>query len=337
MRITPFLERFSALAALAGGLAAAGCQSAIPECACRSADTQGCSGAPELDYLLVEMGTDATLGQQRKVEISPTPAYEENRESVASAAIRLPERCSSAGAAQVTGESRETDTIVKTLCGTWLAELEKALVRARFRVVSWDSLHGLERSRNIPAYVAAKELGADILFLFNSLEASDVRAGGEASARFQYFRSDVYGSRGEPYPLHEEERAALRNFVRGKTQVFTGTEAVGVAALSSTLDSTAILTANGESVWFYRNTTLKSLREDSGARFLFAKYQNSWYPARREVQVVAPMQATHIAAEDVMQATYAAQRDPYASQRLDLVRMVANDFVTRFRSGQPGD
>jgi hypothetical protein len=329
------------MAALAGVLGV-GCANALAECRCADSEDPACKPPPppeqpNLQYLLVQTDSDVTVGQPRKVEISPTDAYQQAREAVQKAAIRLPEECSNESAAQVTGESQRTDAIVKTMCGTWLAELEKALVKANFRVVSWDSLHGLERSKNLPAYVAAKELGADVLFLFNSLEASDVKAGGEAGARFQYFASDERGTKGQPFPLPDNERLALRNFVQAKTKVFTGKEAAGVVALSSTLDSTAILTSTGESVWFYRNTTVKPVTKDTGARFLFAKYNGAWYPASRDFQLVAAIPSVTMSAEDVMQGSVSASKDPYATERLDLVRSVANDFVGRFRSGQAGD
>lgn len=344
--------RRSARITLAGlGLVAAtlnvSCANTLPECPCVDPEHPGCKPPPppkppppiQIDYLLVQAESGAQIGKPRQVEISSTPQYDKARESVVSAAIRLPEECLNESAAQVTGEARRTQAIVKTRCGTWLAELEKALVKQRFRVVSWDSLRGLITSQGLPAFSAAKQLGADVLFLFNSLEAADVPAGGEAASKYEYFHSDDKGAKGEPFPLMENERAAIRDFAAQKMadQVRKLGGSSGVAALSSTLDSTAILTSTGESIWFYRNTTLKPVTTKSGGQFLFAKYQGQWFPARREMQLIQPIRRDTASAQDVSTGSVAAGKDPYATERLDLVRAVAEDFVMRFRDGTKGD
>jgi hypothetical protein len=319
------------------------CSQTLADCACLDATRPGCA-PPSNDFLLIEAQQGASLSSKPKVEVSGTPAYDTSRAASGVAAIRLPDNCLNSTAAQVAGEARETQAIAQTLCGVWLAELEKALVKAHFRVVSWDALRGLERSKNLPAYKAAEELGADVLFLFNSVEASDVAPGGKVGSKLRYFRSNERGETGDPYPLSESERAPLRASIERVMESLASPTAADkstatATALSATLDATAVLTRSGESVWFYRNRTVKPLQAAIGRRFLFVRYMDAWHLTRRnqppEVVMTSPVE--QLSAEDSSQTTVGARHDPFASERLDLVRAVANDFVERYRSGRAGE
>ena len=57
--------------------------------------------------------------------------------------------------------------------------LERSLAGAGYRVISGDALYRLEGSTSprLSTYVAAQQLGADAVFVINSLETSDVQRG----------------------------------------------------------------------------------------------------------------------------------------------------------------
>ncbi|MCH2109863.1 MAG: hypothetical protein MK135_11065, partial [Polyangiaceae bacterium] len=227
-------------------------------------------------------------------------------------------------------------------CGVWLSEIEKALVRNGFRVVSWDALRTIEENERIPPYKAAAKLGADVVFLFNSLEVNPVSAGGENAYRISYFDSDKYGHRGAPHLMTASERSELRQAVQARSRSIGDQN--GTSVLSSTLDATAIQTANGESIWFYRNTALKTLSADAGKAFLFARPQGQgWFLAEAQSEssgvasAVAPPPPEELSAVDSGGSSVAANVDPHAVQRLELMRAVTQDFVDSFRSGKDGD
>jgi hypothetical protein len=318
-----------------------GCAVLGPDCGCAlDPENPGCKAAEpvKVEYALAEAQSAYTAGKKSSVEISDTPTYRDARQTLATAAIRLPDSCLNDSAATVRGDA-QVQTIAQTQCGVWLSELEKALVHARFRVVSWDALHGLEQSKRLPAYEAAKELGADVLFLFNSLEVSEVQPGSESVSRIEYFRSDERGGKGVPFAMTDYERSALREVVKGKMKIASQASVGKAVALSSTLDSTAVTTSSGESMWFYRNTAAEPLIDSSGQAFLFARYQGRWFLAHRATDaqpLLAPVAPT-VSAVDVDEQSTASTKDPYAVQRLSLVRAVAQDFVGRFRDGLPGD
>jgi hypothetical protein len=312
------------------------CRSVVPDCGCvNNPEHPGCTTPepepePTLTYALVEGRFDSSLGKKNSVEISDTPSYGAVRTSATSAVIRLPDSCLDETAAQVSGRSDSGNTILTTKCGVWLKELEQALTRAQFRVISWDALRGLERSQNLPSYQAAQQLGADVLFMFNSLEVSDVAPGSETANRIEYFTSNARGDKGDPFPLPQSERLVLKTAVKQKLGVHT----TDVTALSSTLDCTAIVTKNGESVWFYRNTGIKPLVRHAGMAFLFVKHEERWHFApSAELGPVNLVPTVELSAVDVEEDKRAQTTDPYQTYKLELVRTVANDFVERFRSG----
>jgi hypothetical protein len=243
----------------------------------------------------------------------------------------------------VKGEASGGSTALATQkCGVWLSEIEKSLVKNGFRVVSWDALRTIEENERVPPYKAAKKLGADVLFLFNSLEISPVSAGGESAYRIEYAASNAKGERGAPFPMTATERSQLHQAVVARS--VTNTPSGSSLIVAGILDATAIQTSNGESIWFYRNTEVKTLSHQTGQAFLFAKVEGEqmWYLAQREIEgvdstagVVAPVEQK--SAVDSGGQTVSAHTDPEAAERLALMRAVTADFVDSFRTGKAGD
>lgn len=335
--------------ALALGVAGSSlsCASVAPNCACaRNPDHPGCKEVeapkpPKTKYLLAEARFGSALGTPREVEINQTPTYHKARESLTSAAIRPPDSCLTQTASEVKGEANNSATVLATQkCGVWLSEVERSLVKNGFRVVSWDALRTIEENERVPPYKAAKKLGADVLFLFNSLEVSSVSAGGESAYRVEYFASDAQGHRGAPLAMTESERAQLRNAVIARSKA--NTPDGSLLFLAGTLDATAIQTENGESIWFYRNTAIKTLSEQTGQAFLFARIEGQpiWYLAERETQavssaVVAPAESR--SSVDTGSQRISATQDATAAENLALMRTVTADFVDSFRTGKDGN
>ena len=312
------------------GLVGAGCRK---ECPPESAPTP-------VAWALVEYRTGAESGRAPKVEISKTKAYDDFRTAKLGGAsplpvgIRLPEQCLNEAVSQVSGVTKGDKTIFQTTCGVWLAEIERALARTNFRVISWDVLHKREKQKGLSTYEAAKELGAEVVFVFNTLETGELKAGGKVGTTFKYFASDHLGQRGQPLALDDATRAQMRDYA-AKSAGGAPT-AARVVALSATLDSTAIVTSTGESFWFYRRTVTIPTEATSGMRFLFARTPMSpWQPARPYIPQVMPTVARpNVATEDVSASEIIAEAsDPFAAEKLQLVREGAADFVRSFREG----
>jgi hypothetical protein len=334
--VSAWLVATATLAALAG----TGCTSGVPRCKAPPPP----AAVARAEYALMEYRAGGELGRPPKIEIQDTPTYRDKRAGFGVAAIRLPDSCEQESAASVGGLSAKdrTKTILATQCGVWLAELERALTSAKFRVISWDALRGMERQKSLSPYEAGKVLGADIVFVFNSLDASPVKAGASAGASFKYFVSDARGAKGPPLALDDQTRAMFKDFAK-RAAGGDGGDAQQVVALSSSLDSTAIPTGlndakiGGESIWFYRRTVTLPIKTTKGMRFLFGRMPfGAWQPAAPWVppQMAVP-QGPRLQTEDVTESQVSGSvDDAYAAERLELIRAAATDFVDKFRSGR---
>jgi hypothetical protein len=183
--------------------------------------------------------------------------------------------------------------------------------------------------------------------MFNSVEAAPVAPGGHAASQVNYYHSNSVGERGAPFLMTESQRAPVRTFVETFMDRLADTALAKsardtqsghlVVALSSMLDATAVLTSSGESMWFYRNQAIRPLHDRIGRRILFIKANDQWHPTRRDLPPTIEIpKAEVLSAEDASQTTVSASIDPYAEERLQLVRWVAQDFVGRYRNGAPG-
>src|SRR6185503_3510084 len=104
-------------------------------------------------------------------DVRRTQNYLANFQNIRTVGFRAPDTCFTQTAGRATGATQSSGTILTTECAVWLAELERAVSNEGYRVISWDVLQRAERSGTGSIYEAAKRLGADLVFILNSLEA----------------------------------------------------------------------------------------------------------------------------------------------------------------------
>jgi hypothetical protein len=295
---------------------------------------------PRFNYVLVEFSATAQRGAPTPAEVRETPSYRQAQSSIRSVAIRLPEHCATITAAVATGAAggdrsngRSTDEILTTACGLWLSELERGFSR-HYRVISWDALRRLETSTQTSTYQAAQRLGADVVFVINSLEANPSTLGASGSQSLSYFSSDEFGNRRGALPLTASTRAFFRGQVMQRAPTVSPDS---VVALTATLDTTAIITTSGESAWFFRRAVVEPVaRRELGMQFLFKGSGQLWRPvlpqsAGGEAITAATEQET-LSATDTVTTVQAGQTgNQYAAERLALIRSVVEELVVRFR------
>lgn len=306
---------------------------------CSTPSIPACTSVPDLapEYVLVEYRYGGQYGKAPLVEVKDTPQYVERRSVLKSAAIRFPDSCLNESAAKVSGLSDSTQTILQTTCGPWLGEIEKALVGAGYRVISWDALWKLEKQRNLSTYNAGKELGADVVFVFNSLEAGNIVGGSSSQGNFKYFESDPSGSARAPKGLDEPTRVAFKASAQTGVRLLQGAGKEKILALSSIIDTTAVLTETGQSVWFYTRSTTIPTSEKRGMKFLFGRYPGQPYqlvaPTRTELVSTSVAPVSTLSSEDTEETNAAAGVDPYQAKRLQLIRTGAAELVRAFQGG----
>jgi len=204
----------------------------------------GCSNR----YLLT---SKFVMSSQREAppEIVETPTYRSIAPHIETVAVKAPDSCSNRTADERTGVAVSKEAVLKTACGVEMAEIERALSKASYKVISWKVLAREMEGKDLSALDVASKLGAQLLFQINSLEKSTRTLGKDARWERTFYSSDKYGAALKEKAFGEDTRAFLRRAFLDRYE-----SSVNLNRLAVTLDANAIHVKDGESIWFYRWT-----------------------------------------------------------------------------------
>lgn len=288
----------------------------------------GCSSGPSYEYYKVSSQFVASAQGQQAPEIIATPAYNQLAGRAVTVAVRAPDSCINNTANQATGGAAAGGTILQTNCGVEMGEIERALTRAGYNVISWNILQR-EMARNLSANEVANTLGAQVLFQVNSLEKSQKTLGQDARWERSYFTTDAGGTMDRPMPLTEQQRAYLSQTYLAKIEADRNPRTYAV-----TLDAAAIWVPTGQSLWYYRWTRAAEPRAAAyGYQLILQCYYGYGFQSCTPYRAPAPVgpsgtvtaagESVAVSAserpEDIERATYAV-----------LSKEVINDFVDSF-------
>ncbi|MDQ5886851.1 MAG: hypothetical protein QG667_137, partial [Pseudomonadota bacterium] len=175
-------------------------------------------------------------------EIIETPFYLAERKNIRTVAVRAPDSCSNRTADEATGGAASKGTILQTNCGVEMAEVEKALTKMGYRVISWKVL-AREMTKNQSATDSAATLGAEVIFQINSLEKSQKTLGKDARWERKYFLSNDKGNKIEERAFDDATRA---HFKRSYLDNFENR--INLRRQAVTLDANAVFVKTGESI-----------------------------------------------------------------------------------------
>lgn len=272
---------------------------------------------------------------EQSPEIVETPTYLEGHAKIYTVAVRAPDSCSNQTAAAATGEARGTGTILKTECGVEMAELERALTKKGYRVISWKVLARELAVSGKSASEVASALGAEVLFQINSLEKSEKSLGKDARWERNYFLSNEFGDRLSEQLFDEPTRQYLRrNYL---TDSEARVERYGLRQPSVTLDANAVLVATGESTWYYQWT-----HADFSALNFEAKALVSCKGSGTECIPVAPLRRSNKEASSETRSSGDSDavsvseqpEDRVAAKHAALLSEVIKSLVESFSKGQ---
>lgn len=325
------LERLGALLSLA----TMSCSTALPVC-----------DAPEVvqpsyDYVRVDFAAESGLIDSEQVaEITKDPAYDTLIGGVTKVAIRAPDSCQNATAAEAEGRATNSDAILKSTCGIYLKELEQALTKVGYQVVSWDVL-GREEKAGSTTYDAAERLGASIVFIVNSVETTVEKPADEASFKFNYFESNEEGEGVKPLALTKQEQLIFAQQVQLREPT-AFQQAERLRMLVATLDTTAVAIPARQSIWYYR----RSLREfaDVNAqhnifrKFLFAtdgqRYWAVWPTNVERPKVVAAPEVRSSSTEfSFKRDSESSSESDYKKRQQAMIRVIVGEFANKFKTG----
>ena len=200
-------------------------------------------------YYLVTSDFVVADNREASPEIVASETYLSAIPTIKILAVKAPEGCANETAAQSSGEAAGQGILLKTTCGIEMAELERALTKAGFQVVSWKVLQNKVVKDELTPNIASKQLGAQALFQINSLERSLIQAGEDARWERRFYDSNSNGEKLKPVSLPASQGNQLVSQVKKKEAfLFHGDR------LSVTINASASLVETGEAMWFYEWT-----------------------------------------------------------------------------------
>jgi len=214
-------------------------------------------------YYLVTSDFVVADNKEAPPEIVESQTYLSVIPNIKSLAVTAPKGCADETATQSSGEAASQGILLKTTCGIEMAELERALTKAGFQVISWNVLQNKVVQEEITPNAASKELGAEVLFQINSLERSLVQAGQDARWERRFYESNEQGEQIKPISLPAKEGNQLISYVKKKEASLTPPE-----RLSVTINASASFVETGETMWFYEWTHAEVQDRDEAMKIL---------------------------------------------------------------------
>jgi len=287
------------------------------------------------DFMLVKSSYTAAAQPQVKAQITSTEGYRSLAGQAKTVTIRAPDKCSNTTANNASGAASASASVIASDCGVYMAEIERALTKANYRVISWNILARELARPNVSPIEVAKSLGADILFEINSLEEGEMTLGKDARREYNYYKSDKTAKVGKAWELDETGRATIRTNRALVTRIRQENEKF--RPLQVTLDASAVWASTGQSLWYYQWTRADDPKDTAAEFTLLMACMNG------ELAYCAPVapettssskKETKAAGESVAESEGLkpedARRAIYSKLRADIVR----DFVTSFAEAQ---
>lgn len=201
-----------------------------------------------INYMQLKSDYIAAPQTQKMPEIIATATYKGMSKSAVTVAVKAPDQCTSYTADQRTGTAQASETILKTDCGLEMGEIERALAKVGYNVISWKAFNQkIGPEKNLTQ--AAQELGAQIIFQINSLENSTKSLGQDARWERSYFKTSPRGDVLSPLQLTADQRGLLASSFLVPREITQNRYTYAV-----TMDAAAIQVSNGQTIWYYRWT-----------------------------------------------------------------------------------
>ncbi len=280
----------------------------------------GCGGrAP---YFLVESRLVESDFAPTAPRVTETPDHAAIHHLIRILALQPPDVCADRGLAGSRQAAALETGVLRTRCGVEMAQLERALAAAGYRVVSWSALQNEMRSAEVPVREAARALGVDALVQVNALERVEVRPHRAARWERRFYRATLAGEATEAAPVDPARRSAFETLLAPRER-----RQVGGTRVGATIDVSVVSVPTGTTVWFYQWTRLEERPNDAVLSLLI--------DCEEEVcQEVAAEEGAEISGLVTgSTSSIAPPRDPEAESRATfhaLVDELVSDLAERF-------
>lgn len=215
-------------------------------------------------YYLVTSDFMVSDSREAPPEIVESQTYLSVIPNIQSLAVKAPEGCANETATESSGEAAGQGILLQTTCGIEMAELERALTKAGFQVISWKILQNKVLKEEMTPRAASKQLGAEVLFQINSLERSLVQAGQDARWERRFYTSNQEGQLRNPASLPINESEQLISQMKEKESA----SLMHQERLSVTINASASLVETAETIWFFEWTHSETREKEAAMTVL---------------------------------------------------------------------
>jgi hypothetical protein len=276
-------------------------------------------------YLLTSKFVMATQ-QESPPDIIETPTYRSEVAKIKTVAVKAPDSCSNFTVDERTGGAVSQEAVLKTTCGVEMAEIERALSKASYRVISWKVMAREMEGRNLSALQVSSNLGAQLLFQINSLEKSRRVLGKDARWERAYYRSNEFGDTLEEQAFDDETRSFLKYSFLDRFE-----SSVDLKRLAVTLDANAVNVKDGETIWFYRWTLTDPAAADyQQKKLIFCKNPRLCFPVKPLARVSDAKADVYSAGESEAVSVAEKPEDREKALYDSLLKSIVDNLVTSF-------
>lgn len=284
------------------------------------AGSYGCGNSAP--YYLVESRLVQSDFRPDQPDVTDTPDYRVTHHLIKLVALQPPDGCADRGMAGSVAAAELELGVLRTRCGVEMAQLERALARTGYRVVSWGALHHLSASEEIPVREAARQLGVDALFQVNALERIELRPHRDARWERRFYRATETGERTEPAHVERARRSEFEALVEPRERQQIGGTRIGAA-----INVSVVSVPTGATIWFYEWTRV----EDVERKPVLTVLADCDDDRCRELASTAKAEGDGLA--DRSSSSVAPPRDPVGESQAifqTLVRELVTDLAERF-------
>jgi len=217
----------------------------------------GCGGK----IYLIESKHHISAGRDADpATVSRAKNFEIYREQIKNIAVQAPDMCVNESQSASTGKTsnrrvqrkKYNSEVMKTSCGVEMANIEKSLTEAGYKVVSWKVLQHQMANKATDRIVganiaAAEELGADALFQINSMERGISAVARDARWDRRYYDSDISGKKRGSASVKKSISKKFDNEIEKKEEVL----GQDFYTLTATINSSVTFVDSAQVIWFY--------------------------------------------------------------------------------------
>jgi len=292
---------------------------------------QNIAGCVSHQWVTVKHLSAAESLPDNEPQITPTDLFKDKSKKLKVIAYRPPDWCRSQGVGEATGETAANRDVIKTLCGVWLAELERAFAAKGYEVISWLSLTEGMADKNQGGDFAlemARKRGVQILLVINSLESGVVAPERQIETRTEFYNFDqeLADAMGDPVELD-------CNSAKSIAAQIPATAWVAKAGISATLDVTAIDPATNRALWFFRQSLTRPADASKpwiGYFYCANGACSRFYHRQPTADDTCDQTGSNVSSIVTQREIPGQVADPYKKELYQLIRSVVKNLLTEF-------